>query len=241
MRTVVLVDGEHYPPGDPLGHRDRRALAATRSSGRCSSAASEKIDPAIDPRRRRADPRRRPRSHGVARPRRSTSGVPRSCSISRTSRYSGTGSAWSSRRSRSHEASAMRGRTSSSCPRSTGPPLAGADARRDRYGQAHREDGDQRRGGASRGTPGRRPGRGGDGPRRSGRAAGRRGGKRASASPGRARPRGAARGLRLPGGRADDRRDHDRGPAGGRRARRGAVRDQRARGGRARRRAGARA
>ena len=87
---------------------------------------------------------------------------------------------------------------------------------------------------AARSGPGDRR----DGPRRAGRAAGRRGGVRGPRSAAGAGPLGRARGVGLPRGRADHRRDHDRRATGGRRPGRGAVRDQRPGGARARRRAG---
>ena len=66
MRTVVLVDGEHYPPVTRWGietaiERGHEVVGAVFVGG------IEKIDPAIAARRRCADQGGRPRSHGSAR------------------------------------------------------------------------------------------------------------------------------------------------------------------------------
>ena len=108
-------------------------------------------------------------------------------------------------------------------------PAGDPDPRGLRHRQADRQDRRRRRGGAGRGAPRPRAGGGRDGSRRSAGTPGGGGRQRDARAAPRARPVGRACRLRLPGGCAHDRRHDDRRPPGGGRPRGRALRQQRPR------------
>ena len=177
MRTLVLVDGEHYPPVTRWGIETARRPRARRG-GRAHGRRHREDRSGVAARPRRPDDRGRRRPDGRARRGASTRSSPRSCSTCPTSPSSATGSGWSSRRSRSPGASPYLGADFRLDPPVERPADRRPHARRDRHRQAHGQDRDQRRGRPAGRAPGPRPGRGRDGPRRTARAAGRRGRER---------------------------------------------------------------